>query len=599
MYKEWGCGEIGIDQEKNEITIAGWVDSWRDHGSLLFIDLRDSTGTVQVVFDKSKSNSNHQIASSFRAEWVVQIKGMVEKRIEGAENPNITTGYIEVHATEINVLNESKTPPFEVNSENIDETTRLRYRFLDLRSSIMQNNIRLRNDVILSICNFLNDKNFVHIETPILIKSTPEGARDYIVPSRVHPGEFYALPQSPQQIKQMLMTSGFEKYYQIAKCFRDEDLRADRQPEHTQLDFEMSFVHQEDVLANCEDLYHFLSKKYQSKDITYPFPRITYKEAIEKYGTDKPDTRFSLELKNLNDVLGGTEFRVFNNTLESGGCIKGISLKNSDSIKRSYIDELNNFVIEMGGGGVIPISLDNVEDISKLDIKDVKSPIAKFLSSENVIEIFSIFGASESDIIFISAGENDKVNECLGSLRNKLAKDLELIDENKINFLFVTNFPLFEFDKESGQWLAMHHVFSSPTKETEEFMDSDPSKVIGNLFDLVCNGVELGSGSIRIHNRKTQEKVFSIIGYSKSEVEDRFGPLLESFEYGAPPHGGMGLGIDRLVALFSNEESIRDVISFPKTQSASDLLWGAPSLIEEKQKKELNIKSINQEKDKN
>jgi len=388
LYKEWGCGEIGIDQEKNEIIIAGWVDSWRDHGSLLFIDLRDSTGTVQVVFDKSKSNSNHQIASSFRTEWVVQIKGMVEKRIEGAENPNISTGYIEIHATEINVLNESKTPPFEVNSENIDETTRLRYRFLDLRSSRMQNNIKLRNDVILSICNFLNDKNFVHIETPILIKSTPEGARDYVVPSRVHPGEFYALPQSPQQIKQMLMTSGFEKYYQIAKCFRDEDLRADRQPEHTQLDFEMSFVHQEDVLSNCEELYYFLSKKYQSKDIVYPFPRITYEEAIEKYGTDKPDTRFSLHLKNLNHILGGTEFRVFNNTLESGGSIKGISLKNSDSIKRSYIDELNDFVIEMGGGGVIPISLDSVEDISKLDIKNVKSPIAKFLSVENVIEIF-------------------------------------------------------------------------------------------------------------------------------------------------------------------------------------------------------------------
>lgn len=598
MYKERGCGEIGIDQENNEITIAGWVDSWRDHGSLLFIDLRDSTGTVQVVFDKSKSNSNHQIASSFRTEWVIQIKGVVEKRIEGAENPNISTGYIEVHANEINVLNESKTPPFEVNSKNIDETTRLRYRFLDLRSSRMQNNIRLRNDVVLSICNFLNNKDFVHIETPILIKSTPEGARDYLVPSRVHPGEFYALPQSPQQIKQMLMTSGFEKYYQIAKCFRDEDLRADRQPEHTQLDFEMSFVHQDDVIANCEDLYHFLSKEYQSKDISYPFPRITYKESIERFGTDKPDTRFSLELRNLNKILSGTEFRVFNNVLESGGSIKGISLKNSDSIKRSYIDELNNFVIEMGGGGVIPISLENVKDISELNIQEVKSPIAKFLNAEDIKEIYKTFDASEEDIIFISAGESDKVNECLGSLRKRLAQDLGLIDQSKINFLFVTDFPLFEMDKDSGKWIAMHHVFSSPTKETEEFMDSDPGKVMGNLFDLVCNGVELGSGSIRIHNRKTQEKVFSIIGYSKSEVEERFGSLLEAFEYGAPPHGGMGLGIDRLVAIFSDEDSIRDVISFPKTQSASDLLWGAPSHIEEDQKKELNIKSIDKEKDK-
>ena len=596
MYKDRGCGEIGIDQENKEITIAGWVDSWRDHGSLLFIDLRDSTGTVQVVFDKSKSDTNHQIASSFRTEWVIQVKGKVEKRIEGAENPNIATGYIEVHANEIKILNESKTPPFEVNSKNLDETTRLRYRFLDLRSSRMQKNIRLRNDVVLSICNFLNDKDFVHIETPILIKSTPEGARDYVVPSRVHPGEFYALPQSPQQIKQMLMTSGFEKYYQIAKCFRDEDLRADRQPEHTQLDFEMSFVHQEDVLSNCEELYYFLSQKYQSKDIVYPFPRITYQESIERYGTDKPDTRFSLELKNLNGILSGTEFRVFNNVLDSKGSIKGISLKNSELIKRSYVDELNNFVIEMGGGGVIPISLDNVKDISELKIQNVKSPIAKFLNEEHIKEIYKTFNASEDDIIFISAGETSKVNECLSSLRNKLAKDLGLIDQSKINFLFVTNFPLFEMDKDSGKWIAMHHVFSSPTKETEGFLDSDPGKVIGNLFDLVCNGVELGSGSIRIHNRKIQEKVFSIIGYSSSEVEERFGSLLEAFEYGAPPHGGMGLGIDRLTAIFSGEDSIRDVISFPKTQSASDLLWGAPSLIEEDQKKELNLKIIDKEK---
>ena len=596
MYKELGCGEIGIDQENNEITIAGWVDSWRDHGSLLFIDLRDSSGIVQVVFDKSKSDVNHQIASSFRTEWVIQVKGKVEKRIDGAENPNISTGYIEVHANEIKVLNESKTPPFEVNSKNIDETTRLRYRFLDLRSSRMQKNIRLRNDVVLSICNFLNDKDFVHIETPILIKSTPEGARDYVVPSRVHPGEFYALPQSPQQIKQMLMTSGFEKYYQIAKCFRDEDLRADRQPEHTQLDFEMSFVHQEDVLSNCEELYYFLSQKYQSKDIVYPFPRITYQESIERYGTDKPDTRFSLELKNLNGILSGTEFRVFNNVLDSKGSIKGISLKNSELIKRSYVDELNNFVIEMGGGGVIPISLENVKDISELNIQKVKSPIAKFLNEEHIKKIYKTFNASEDDIVFISAGETKKVNECLGSLRNKLAKDLGLIDQSKINFLFVTNFPLFEMDKDSGKWTAMHHVFSSPTIETEEFIDSDPGKVIGNLFDLVCNGVELGSGSIRIHNRKIQEKVFSIIGYSSSEVEERFGSLLEAFEYGAPPHGGMGLGIDRLIAIFSEEDSIRDVISFPKTQSASDLLWGAPSIIQEDQKKELNLKIIDKEK---
>lgn len=592
MYKERGCGEIGIDQASKEITIAGWVDSWRDHGSLLFIDLRDSTGTVQLVFDRSKSESNHEIASSFRNEWVVQVRGKVKKRIDGAENPNISTGYIEVHVIEIEVLNKSLTPPFEINSENIEETTRLKYRFLDLRSKRMQKNIRLRNDVTLAVCNFLNEKNFIHIETPILIKSTPEGARDYVVPSRIHPGEFYALPQSPQQIKQMLMTSGFEKYYQIAKCFRDEDLRSDRQPEHTQLDFEMSFVHQEDILKNCEELYYFLSNKFQSKETIYPFPRITYEEAMETYGTDKPDTRFSLEIRNLNHLLSGTDFRVFNNTLESGGSIKGISVPGSESIKRSYIDELNNFVIDLGGGGVIPISLVDVMDSAELKIDNVKSPISKFLDIDQIKEIFKIFGATQDDIILISAGDNEKVNECLGSLRIKLGKDLKLIDEKKLNFLFVTDFPLFEKDQDSNSWSAMHHVFSSPTPETEKYIESDPGKVIGNLFDLVCNGVELGSGSIRIHNREIQEKIFSIIGYKKNEVKDRFGALLQAFEYGAPPHGGMGLGIDRLVAIFTNEDSIRDVIAFPKTQSASDLLWGAPANIEDIQKKELHLKSI-------
>ena len=593
MYKDRGCGQVNLDNVDQIINVAGWVDSWRDHGSLLFLDLRDSTGTIQVVFDKSINNENHEIASSIRNEWVIKVKGIVKKRIDGAENPNIPTGFIEISADELTVLNPSKTPPFEVNNKNIDETTRLRYRYLDLRSDKMQNNLRLRHELILEICNFLNNKSFVQIETPILIKSTPEGARDYVVPSRVHPGEYYALPQSPQQMKQMLMVSGFERYFQIAKCFRDEDLRADRQPEHTQLDFEMSFVHQEDVLSNCEDLYSYLADKFQSKNIQTPFPRIKYEDAINTYGTDKPDTRFDLNIKILDKELSETEFNVFNNSLKDGGTIRGLSVPKNESMTRKFYDKLNEFVRSIGGDGIIPISID--KDLSGIEFEDIKSPISKFLSVEHVKKIFNIFNSDSDDVILICAGKKNIVLDCLGQVRNKLAKDFDLIDDEKLNFLFVTDFPLFEKDLESGNWTAMHHVFSSPNDETIKYLDSDPSKVIGNLFDLVCNGVELGSGSIRIHDKKTQEKVFSIIGYKDDQIQDRFGPLLESFDYGAPPHGGMGLGIDRLVATFLKENSIRDVISFPKTQSASDLLWGAPSLIDEDQKKELSIKNIEEE----
>ena len=590
MYKDRGCGQVNLDNVDQVVNVAGWVDSWRDHGSLLFLDLRDSTGTIQIVFDKSVSSKNHDIASSIRNEWVIQIKGIVKKRIEGAENPNIPTGYVEINASKLTILNPSKTPPFEVNNNNIDETTRLKYRYIDLRSEKMQKNLRLRHELILEICNFLNEKDFVQVETPILIKSTPEGARDYIVPSRVHPGEYYALPQSPQQMKQMLMVSGFEKYFQIAKCFRDEDLRADRQPEHTQLDFEMSFVHQEDVLSNCEELYSHLAKKFKGIKIETPFIRMKYEEAIELYGTDKPDTRFDLKIFNLDSKLSNTEFNVFNNAIKDGGTIRGLSLPKDEKMTRKYYDKLNEFVRSQGGDGIIPIALE--KKLDEIEIDDVKSPIVKFLNTEIVKDIFAYFDSDKDDVILICAGKKDIVLDCLGQVRNKLANEFSLIDEEKLNFLFVTDFPLFEKDEDSDNWTAMHHVFSSPNEETIEFLEKDPGKVIGNLFDLVCNGVELGSGSIRIHERKIQERVFSIIGYNDTQVNERFGPLLESFDYGAPPHGGMGLGIDRLVATFLGENSIRDVISFPKTQSASDLLWGAPSQIDNEQKQELKIKNI-------
>jgi len=593
VYKDRGCGQVNLDNVDQVVNVAGWVDSWRDHGSLLFLDLRDSTGTIQIVFDKSVSSKNHDIASSIRNEWVIQIKGTVKKRIEGAENPNIPTGYVEINASELTILNPSKTPPFEVNNNNIDETTRLKYRYIDLRSEKMQKNLRLRHELILEICNFLNEKDFVQVETPILIKSTPEGARDYIVPSRVHPGEYYALPQSPQQMKQMLMVSGFEKYFQIAKCFRDEDLRADRQPEHTQLDFEMSFVHQEDVLSNCEELYSHLAKKFKGIKIETPFIRMKYEEAIELYGTDKPDTRFDLKIFNLDSKLSNTEFNVFNNAIKDGGTIRGLSLPKDEKMTRKYYDKLNEFVRSQGGDGIIPIALE--KKLDEIEIDDVKSPIVKFLNTEIVKDIFAYFDSDKDDVILICAGKKDIVLDCLGQVRNKLANEFSLIDEEKLNFLFVTDFPLFEKDEDSDNWTAMHHVFSSPNEETIEFLEKDPGKVIGNLFDLVCNGVELGSGSIRIHERKIQERVFSIIGYNDTQVNERFGPLLESFDYGAPPHGGMGLGIDRLVATFLGENSIRDVISFPKTQSASDLLWGAPSQIDNEQKQELKIKNIETE----
>ena len=596
MHKDKGCGKVNLDNVDQVINLAGWVDSWRDHGSLLFLDLRDSTGTIQIVFDKSVNSDNHKLASSIRNEWVIQVEGIVKKRIEGAENPNIPTGFIEVNVTNLIILNSSKTPPFEINNESVDETTRLKYRYLDLRSNKMQKNLRLRHELILEICNYLNNKDFVHIETPILIKSTPEGARDYIVPSRVHSGEYYALPQSPQQMKQMLMVSGFEKYFQIAKCFRDEDLRADRQPEHTQLDFEMSFVHQEDVLNNCEKLYSHLSNKFLDQEISTPFPRIKYEESMEIYGTDKPDTRFELKIQNLENNLSGTEFNVFNNALKNNGTIRGFSIPKNEKMTRKFYDNLNEFVRDNGGAGIIPISID--KEINEIQLEDIKSPISKFLDLDIVKNLFNLFDVDHNQTILICAGEKNIVLECLGKVRNKLAKEFDLVDEEKFNFLFVTDFPLFEFDSENNRWAAMHHVFSSPNQDTIDYLENDPGKVIGNLFDLVCNGVELGSGSIRIHERKVQEKVFSIIGYDDTQVKERFGPLLESFEYGAPPHGGMGLGIDRLVSTFLGEDSIRDVISFPKTQSASDLLWGAPSKVDNEQKLELRIKNIEDEKGK-
>ncbi len=596
MYKDIGCGEVREKDEGKIFRFAGWVHKRRDHGSLIFIDLRDSKGIIQIVFDPSKSVDSHKIALSLRSEWVIEVKGSVKKRIKGAENPNLLTGKIEVIATEIKILNKSKTPPFEVNEDiNIDENLRLKYRYLDLRKPKMQKNIKTRHIVTKAIWDFLHEKDFIQIETPILIKSTPEGARDYVVPSRVHQGNFYALPQSPQQMKQVLMVSGFERYFQIARCFRDEDLRADRQPEHTQLDFEMSFVEQDDVLNLVEDLYKYLIRKISpNAEIPEKFPRISFKESMDLYGTDKPDLRFDLKLVDLTDVFSNSDFGVFNKTIDSNGIIKGLVAPGCFSYSRSQISELNQLIVENGGPGVFTLTRTNKKN-NDLEVQDIKSAFSKFVNIKKLKESILISKCEEDDLLLICAGSEKIVNQSLSLLRNKIAEDLNLIKTDSFSFAFIVDFPLFEWNLDEEKWDAMHHVFTSPKDEHIKYLDSNPGDIIGQLFDLVCNGVELGSGSIRIHNREVQEKVFNIIGYSSSEVSERFSTILESFEYGAPPHGGMGLGLDRLVAMLVGESSIREVITFPKTQTAFDPLFDTPSLISNQQLTELNLDIHNKE----
>ena len=595
MYKDIGCGEVREEQVGKFFRFAGWVHKRRDHGSLIFIDLRDSKGIVQIVFDPSNSEDSHQIALSLRSEWVIEVEGTVQKRIKGAENPNLETGKVEVIATQIRILNKSKTPPFEINEEiNVDENLRLKYRYLDLRKPNMQKNIKIRHSVTKAIWDYLHENDFIQIETPILIKSTPEGARDYVVPSRVHPGNFYALPQSPQQMKQILMVSGFERYFQIARCFRDEDLRADRQPEHTQLDFEMSFVEQEDVLNLAEDLYKSLIRRNFPKiNLSKKFPRITFKDAIDLYGTDKPDLRFDLKLVDLTTIFSNSEFGVFKKILNSNGIIKGFVAPGCSSYSRSQISELNDFVVENGGPGVFSFTRASMKN-EDLKVQDIKSAFSKYVELEKLKKTIMATNCHEDDLLLICAGSEKVVNESLSLLRKKMAEKLNLIKENTFAFAFVVDFPMFEWNVEAEKWDAMHHVFTSPKEEHIKYLDSDPGKIIGQLFDLVCNGIELGSGSIRIHNREVQEKVFNVIGYSSEEVSDRFSTILESFEYGAPPHGGMGLGLDRLVAMLVGETSIREVITFPKTQTAFDPLFETPSLISDQQLRELNFNIHNQ-----
>ncbi|KKB34566.1 aspartate--tRNA ligase [Bacillus thermotolerans] len=581
--RSYECGRVTEQHIGEKVTLKGWVQRRRDLGGVIFLDLRDRTGIVQVVFSPETSEEALAVAEKVRNEYVLDVQGVVVARDDETINENLPTGKIEVQAKEVTILNEAKTPPFPIEDRvEVSEDIRLKYRYMDLRRPAMYETLKMRSDVTKAIRDFLDDEGFLDVETPILTKSTPEGARDYLVPSRVHDGEFYALPQSPQIFKQLLMVSGFDRYYQIARCFRDEDLRADRQPEFTQVDVEASFMSQEDIMSMTEAMLKQVMKRVKGVELTEAFPRITYDEAMNRFGSDKPDTRFGMELVDVSEQVKDSGFKVFAGAVANGGQVKLINVKGGAAdYSRKDIDALTEFAAVYGAKGLAWL---------KVEADGLKGPIAKFFAEEEQNGLITAAGAVEGDLLLFVADKKSVVADALGALRLKLGKERGLIDESKYNFLWVTDWPLLEYDEDAGRYFAAHHPFTMPFREDLSLLEEEPEKVRAQAYDIVLNGYELGGGSIRIFERDVQEKMFKVLGFSDEEAKAQFGFLLDAFEYGTPPHGGIALGLDRMVMLLAGRTNLRDTIAFPKTASASDLLMDAPSEVSEAQLEELNLR---------
>ena len=582
LGRTYFCGEVPKNAIGEKVTLKGWVQRRRDLGGLIFIHLRDRTGIVQIVFNPEVSQEALEVAEKVRSEYVVEIEGTVIARDESTFNPNLSTGTIEVQADRMAIINESKTPPFMIEDQSdVSEDVRLKYRYLDLRRPVMFETLKMRHQVTKVMRDFLDSEGFLDIETPILTKSTPEGARDYLVPSRVHPGEFYALPQSPQLFKQLLMVGGVERYYQIARCFRDEDLRADRQPEFTQLDIETSFLSAEEIQTMIETMMVRIMKEVKGLEITVPFPRMAYDEAMGSYGSDKPDTRFDMKLVDLSEIFLDSSFKVFSGAVSKGGQVKAINVKNGAvTYSRKDIDGLTEFAARYGAKGLAWL---------KAEEEGLKGPIVKFFTEEELNALNVALAVEKDDLILFVADKKKIVADALGALRSKIAKDLDLIDPSKYNFLWVTDWPLLEYDEDARRYSAAHHPFTMPVREEIELLDSEPSKVHAQAYDIVLNGYELGGGSLRIYERDVQNKMFKALGFTEEEATSQFGFLLDAFDYGTPPHGGIALGLDRLVMLLTDRTNLRDTIAFPKTASASDLLTAAPSEVSQAQLIELHL----------